>query len=317
MSEIYLNAPIQNSPFDPDERVGKVVPILVADWLRHENDPSFPAVDLWNSAGAAYETPDAARLGLEQKYASNILASLTNKPRRVESDIDNGFGVWAGDIVTSLLEKGIVQADMKKVYICGACGNAIALFDCTQPAICGACSSSTIKVARKKVLTSSINEVALKRASLATNGSFDARSYPAHDTILNKQRMMGVELGQFGLESEVLDPKVAVGMLALYVAQRHESDKVGLVASRSSAAHNLPQLFGFLGDMADDLPQLSMKQIAKAPVGYVQYLLEEGIITDEIYNNALRTLLPPHLLRMKRDMTPNTAEQIIFAKKNI
>ncbi len=318
MSEIYLNAPIQNTPFNPDDRVGKVVPILVADWLRQENNSSLPVIDLWNSTGASYETKEAARLGLENKYASRVLSSLTTDgPRLVESDIDDAFNQWTNTVVESLLSKGALEADLREVYACGSCGNAISLLDSAPPLGCGACLAEDVVIVNKRVLVSHINEEALHKTSIATHGSFDARSYPTHGTILNKQRVMGVELDQFGFEGEVLDPKVTVGMLALYVAQRYDADRVGLVASRSSAAHNLPQLFGFLGPVADELPQISMKQIAKAPVGYIDYLLQEGIISEEAYHNALSTLLPPHLLRMKKDMTPQTAEHIIFARKNI
>lgn len=318
MSEIYLNAPIQNSDFDPDERVGKVVPILVADWLRKEADSSLPTVDLWNSACAGYENEDAARRGLEKKYSSVILSSLdSSQCRVVKTDTDEDFGAWTNTVIDRLIDTGAVEHTEQKVFACAACGNAISLLDSAKPMICVACMSSDIRVADKKVLLSHIDAPALQRTSEATNATFDAKSYPPHATILNKRRAMGVELSAFGFEGEVLDPKVSVGMLALYVAQKYDANQVSLVAARANASHNLPQLYGFLGSMADEFPQLSMKQIAKAPVGYIRYLYDEGVINEENYRQTVTKVLPPHLLHMKRDMTPETAERIIFGKHNI
>lgn len=320
VSEIYLNAPIQNSGFSPDERVGKVVPILVADWVRNESDAPLESIDLWNSACTGYPSKEDARTGLEEKYSSDVLGSLMQaRPENhlIKTDVDEDFELWTLEMLDTLIQKGSLRVENQKVYACKRCGNTIALLDSMPPAVCGACMSRKVAVVDKKVIISSINAEALERTSQATDGSFDAHSYPLHDTIVNKRRTMGVELDQLGFEGEVLDPKIAVGMLALYVAQRYDYDSVELVASRGSAAHNLPQLFGFLGDGADDFPQLRMKQIVKAPVGYIQYLYEDGVLSKDAYHQVLREVLPPYLLRMKRDMSPETAERIIFGKHTI
>lgn len=316
MTEIHLNAPIQNANFDPDSKTGKVIPLLVADWMRRYEGNSLPPIDLWNNACGGYQTEEEACRGIDEKYTSDVLAALGNiASRQYVSDTDPDFKMWSARIIDQLLSRGDVTLDEREVLACGGCGNIIALADSVTSGECNVCQNKNILRIERKVLTSDIDEQALNRTSSATSGVFDKASYPRHVTILNKQRAMGIELDWIGLPREVLDPKVAVGLLALYAAQLHNCDTVGLVAARSNITHNLPQLFGFLGGQADELPQLKMAPIAKAPVAYINYLLEEKIITKEHHHDVMRNILPPHLLRMRRDMAPITAERLVFGKQ--
>src|SRR3989337_1841636 len=84
MSNIIVNAPTQNKEFSPDRKIGKVIPMFVADWLRY-NDESYSqsgAIDLWNNVLAAEQedhTPESydarSLLRIREKYKSSLLST--------------------------------------------------------------------------------------------------------------------------------------------------------------------------------------------------------------------------------------------------
>lgn len=313
MAEIFLNAPIQKDNFDPESQPGKVVPLFVAEWIRKHCDSAGSPTDLWSIANG-YEGEASLRT-LKEKYQSELLSALPGSSERAKTDMEPDFHEWVCSLIDTLLREGTIKEGIHGAHLCATCGNILSLAEGgATVSICNICSSRQITLKEVVVLTADISRDTIDRAYDASNGTFDTRSYPEHRTVLNKRRANGVGLEEFGYSGQVLDPKVCIGMLAIYEAQRQGAEQVSLVASRSCASHNLPQTYGFLGEVADQLPALKMVPIAKAPVSYLKNLVDQGVLTSEEFVSSLSEKLPHELLHMKKDMSPQTAERIIFGR---
>lgn len=316
MRTIYLNAPIQNGNFSPDVSPGKIVPLLVAEWSRRHSGEDSDRVDLWNNIVAANtEGLAEASRRLEAKYTSKLFTQLGEfGVRRIISDNNAEFIEWGTGLVDELIADGTLDIQERDVIACRRCDSVIALSDLETARLCVQCATDSMRSVKRQVLISHVDEAAIGKANHATDGLVSTL-YPHHESVVSKRRSGGIPLDKIGFPDQYVDPKVSVGLLALYAAEQLNGDRVELVASRTTCAHNLPQLYAFLGDHSDDLPDLKMKPIAKAPTGYVTYLRDEGIVPELDYYDILANVLPPYLLSMKQDMTPKTAERIIFGHR--
>lgn len=320
MSEMYSNAAVQSANFVPEKTPGKAIPIFVAHWLNDISGASTPMVDLWSNCSAEFDSITHAQQAVSEKYNSNILKgmrSANSYQTHVISDTDYGFQIWAQDLTERLMSEGTLQIESTEVFACNNCGNAISIADsAVAPRFCGFCKNTEIVRVHKQALVSEVNKDAIDKTERAAAGAFDRASYPEHRMVLNKKRRLGIDLESVGFPGEVLDPKVAIGLLAIYAAIRFDQQGIKLVAARSSAAHNIPQLFSFLGSAYDDMPDIVMQPIVKAPTDYLKYLVSDGVISHDRYIDILRYEMPKHLLNMRHDMTPETAERIIFGRKS-
>ncbi|HEX4662690.1 MAG TPA: hypothetical protein VH144_03675, partial [Candidatus Saccharimonadales bacterium] len=107
MSNIIVNAPVQNGEFRPDTSLGKVIPLFVANSLREHDatyDEQTESYDLWNNVVAknqaglsAAECMSGAEKRLAEKYESQSLQWLLGKRSltHIYTDTDQGFKTWA------------------------------------------------------------------------------------------------------------------------------------------------------------------------------------------------------------------------------
>ncbi len=321
MSKIIVNAPIQNREFSPDTMVGKVIPIFVADWIRSHDTEYDSSVchDLWNNvisdepSQGSYDVKMSERL--QSKYGSAVMQARTMQPTEILIDSDQeGFGVWVGGVIERSLELGDTTIEIQAVNVCEGCDSIRNLASDACTYACTACGSNDSIVIDRSVLTSEIDQASLSLSAQATGSRLDER-IPSSKTLLSKRRMGGISLAPLGINGLQLDPKVGIVLLAHYAACLANADSVDIVASRATASHNLARAFSLIKNQTSQLPELTMKPIAKAPVEQLKHLEREHIINQQAIIYILTEVLPPHLLSMKRDMSPATLDRIIFSRK--
>jgi len=325
MSKVIVNAPTQNKEFSPDDKLGKVIPLFVADWLRHSDADYIQAgaIDLWNNVLAAEQTGHTAesydrmsRSRLARKYGSSLLSAVrTELPAYVITDTDADFATWSQGIIEKSVERGTLRTESHDVYICDSCDATIAeaAGPCTNG--CMSCASFNVHIEPRPVLVSTVDEVAERKVDAAT-GTTHTKAAP-RQSIVNRRRLNGIGLEAVGFEDDVVDPRVGLGMLAVYAASLANADQVDIIASRATVRQNMPYFYAAIGDLSEELPRLSVRGIAKAPVDHIAYLQDEGLMSPARYQTLVSSILPPALLEMKRDMTPQTLERLVFSRKQV
>lgn len=325
MSNIIVNAPIQNRDFHPDHSVGKLIPIFVADWLRQKQAVpyEYPVVDLWNNVLASEGSgisPDAyvdlASQRLEEKYTSELLSVVRRSHDRlqVQTDTDSDFTEWSKGMVIQSLENGTIQEMDKIVIVCNSCDATIA--DAGSPCDkgCVGCGVNDTRTETRSVLITTVDrdtEIQVDQATGTTHVEAEPRT-----TLLNRKRQAGISLEHVGFAGEMLDPRVGLGLLAVHTALTQNAEAVNIIASRQTLRQNLSYYYASMGQTALELPAIHMIGIAKAPVLHIAHLRDEGVLGSDGYEELLTETLPPHLLTMRRDMSPQTLERIIYSRKS-
>jgi len=325
MRNIIVNAPTQNKEFSPDQKIGKVIPMFAADWLRH-NDESYSqsgAIDLWNNVlaseqkdhtSASYEAQSLLRIS--QKYDSLLLsATRIDNTSTILTDSEPEFVSWAQDIITECVTDGSLRLENHDVYVCDACDATIA--EATNPCTngCASCKTMQVHIENRQVLVSVINDQAEQRVDNATDTTHQV--HEERRTIVNRRRLNGIGLESIGFKDDVVDPRIGLGMLAIYAAEIRSADQVDVVASRATIRQNLPHFYAAIGDKADELPDLRVRGIAKAPVEHIAYMQEQELLNLGKFQILMRHILPPALLSMKNDMSPQTLERLVFSRKDV
>lgn len=331
MNRLFVNAPIQNKECDPDRQFGSFITIFTADWLASQTmeNGASRRVDLWN-CNLANETKEGVspsefretmkgRLAI--KYSGHILEP--HKNAELMTDIDESFCEWGKKKVAEALETGQLRSENRSVHVCYGCGATIALSEAPLSNGCAVCARSGLltkvgvetRPSLVMAISSSQQRTALQLAGIKQGGIEEG--LPSREYIVNKKRTTGVPLDEFGLHNDVLDPKVAIGLLAMYAAKAHDADEVVMTVGRSSAHNNLGHLVGFLGDNYQATnPRLIVKPIVRAPVDHINHLCDSGLVTRSKANSFVRTALPPLLLMRRKNMTPTELEDAIFSKKS-
>lgn len=325
MSEIFVNAPIQNKDFDPDVNMGKITTLFVADYLREQND-SPASAHLWNNVIAAQqkgytkEEYDAkTEAMLEAKYQSQALKYLCDRETNalIITDTDQSFCKWAGKIVSKSLENGDIKIKYTDCYVCSGCEATLNHAEGPETQ-CIACPDSRTLKTKRDALTIVIDDNVL-RAVAKQSGNKEASALvgqiPQGLQTVNKRRISGIPLDEFGFPGDVLDPRIGLGLTALYAAYATASDSVGIVVARSSLHMNMPQFLAATLSQSNELPALRQYPIQRSPAGYLAYLLDEQIAERDFLYHAITDRLSPVLLRAKKPVSPQTAEQVIFSRK--
>jgi len=323
MTALLTNAPIQNRDFNPDISSGSVLPIVVADYQIAQAEDGQPRVDLWNNVlaveqqghdTASFQDRSEQRLG--RKYQSRLLASLP-EPDKIFADDKSEFKAWGQAVVRRVLDNGTLSVEKREVHTCDICDGTIAHAEVELRNGCVSCASSETHIEEKSVLLAKLGSAAWGVAAVIT-GDASLRKLGADEMeiIINKKRLSGVCLDEFGFEDDVIDPKIGIGLLALYAAEYYGFSAVSIVVGRSSSRKNVPQLAAFLGQSITQFPSLRTSEIARAPLGYLSYLRDDGVIDEERYIDIICRVLPPYLLKMKKDMCPATLDRIIFSNRS-
>ncbi|HEX8182130.1 MAG TPA: hypothetical protein VF575_00845 [Candidatus Saccharimonadales bacterium] len=319
-----MNAPIQNREFNPDGQLGKVVPLFVAAHLRTQDAYMSTPVELWNNVIAQEQLGYDARkyeirstTMLDQKYGSSVLSLLHSQTGEAEiiADDDSDFTKWATTVVESGLDSGNIRIEEETVYVCQDCHATLALAHGPKPRNCACCyGSGGINELNTVAMTATITPEALVSTAHATKQSIQL-DLSGRKFIINKRRVTGVGLEWAGFADDVLDPRIGVGLLGLYAAIRNNADAVDFVSSRSAISHNLPQFFAAIASQCDTLPALEMVGIAKAPANYLSMLVNNHTLSADQMVSGLKDRLAPQLLKMRKDMTPQCAEQLLFSRR--
>ncbi len=318
MSELFVNAPTQNRDFIPKPLEGRTFPIIVAQWLARTESES--SADLWNNVIASEERDTSAadyRLmmdrRLEEKYRAPSILADSECPT-VITDTDPKFCSWTQDLVGQLLERGGIRLEDKDVHVCVGCDTTIAFAEASLENACARCGSNDFCVKQQPALVASMTHQSEKRACEISGTP--PRSICGPEVLVNKQRHLGISLEGIGLPGQVIDPKIGIGLLALYAATSISADTVTVVAGASSAHKNIPQITAFLGRNIDDLPRLQVKPLPRIPIKYMQHLVDTGVLNEQQIADVYMSTLPEVAIGMKRDISPQTLDRIIFSRKS-
>jgi hypothetical protein len=332
MLNLYVNPPTENKDFDPDISLGKIVPIYVAQSLQQNEIPV--RVDLWNNILATEmygysreEYREETKRRLDFKYSSHALrwlGKVTTKPQLL-TDTTPEFIKWAQAKVDTSFEKGDTALVEAQVYTCENCSASICLApwrygEFSDLPSCSTCPGSANSIQTRLSLTTHINDDTIDQVNSFFGGNKAAalsnKNLLYGEVLISKQRVDGVGLEALGLPGEVLDPRVSLGLLALFAAEKNAMDQVNIVVARTSQTKNLPQFAAVMKSQLQDMPQLKMTGIPKVPVEYLRFLVMEGILKPEQMFSALYYKLAPALPKMVKEVTPQTAERIIFSRSS-
>ncbi len=249
---------------------------------------------------------------IKDKYAAPSYLAGTPK-RCILTDTDPDFCKWAQNTVNELLDKNVLQLEDKNVIKCDTCSIGVALADAPVDNVCARCGQNRFSITEEKSLIATFTEDSEKRAADITHTQ--PRDMAGIQFLVNKRRFMGVGLEQIGLPGHVIDPKIGIGLLALYAAQSFNNTSVTVVAGLSSAHKNIPQLTAFLGSTSEELPKLAVRPIPRVPVAYLRHLIEMGTVTQDRVSELYVSQLPALALGMRRNITPETVDRVLFSKR--
>lgn len=324
MKYLYLNVPIQNGDFLPDNRPGSILAILTAAALLGREDRSDERVDLWNNVlareehGHTKETYLAQQSDrLETKYKSDILREVP-PPIDTLKDNDEEFAGWLQSIVARSLTRGTVYLAKRDVHICDNCDAGLALAEAPLTKGCQTCVSFGTHIGGRDTLLTKVDSHAMQYFAELTRGN-GANVRPelgyGQEIMMNKRRLIGVSLEQFGFDADVLDPKIGLLPLALFALEKRGYSQGHLLVGRSSMTKNLIFPMALLGKDYLKYPRLQMVPIARAPVNYIRYLFDEGIVSRQQYAKIFTTTLPDVLIKMRHPLSPETLERVIFSRR--
>lgn len=124
---------------------------------------------------------------------------------------------------------------------------------------CGRCSSVTLKTKKEPAL---FVDMPIDRSKLLPKHSLfnqinlqqeiSTLSQIPHRLLLSRVLSGGIELDDLGLKDKKLDPRLGIGLLALYLAEVHDYGQGCLVQTNSTLARTVPYLMGVVAD-ADKL----------------------------------------------------------------
>lgn len=332
MSKIIVNAPVQNKEGSFDYSLGKVVPFYVAEYIR-THDKSFVTqqnpIHLWNDNTVAeqyghraesFRAQQAARL--LEKYQSSSMHLFKETFTATYSDIDPDFVEWAQQEVVKMHENGTIAKKVVEAQVCNNCEGIIAHASSPELDCCSFCSSRNIAKRQVTALTTTFRSSMLPVAQqMGVNREDKQALYNnlinAVDTefIVNKRRIAGIGLKGLDLPYDVLDPRIGVGLLSIYAALLESGNHVEVVVGRKNIAHNIPQFLGATAAQLADYPTIALRGIVRAPVNYLKALVEDGEIEEmELYSILLNKIVK-QLDRLRKDMSPTSAEQLIYSKK--
>ncbi len=311
---LFANAAIQNRGYDLEEKPGKIAGLLAADLL-NTLAGSPVLVHTWNNVGIFDETePCTAEERLAAKYSSPTMRSHLEYMQaganlQVITDDNEAFGRWALRLVDRLLDAGIVYIEDTDFHACADCGLVIAE---TAVAVneCGKCGSHEITETHEPGMFVDVAEDRQQLLppdrvfnSMNLRNERDSMKQIPPRLLLSRPRSRGVGLDVFGLPERVLDPRLGIGLLALYAADMQGYQNGCLVQSASTLIRTVP----YLNAVVRDPDQLQVPKPAFAVHTMIdQSLLEDGSLTSLERN----VLLPIASLRRKNTVTANDLEAL-------
>lgn len=294
MSEIlFVNGAIQNRGFELDESPGKMAGIMLATILNRLSG-NQEVVHMWNNVGAFHEfEPLDTATRIEQKYSSNVMTEymnywgLSREVIAVLEDDEEKFVEWATDQVAGMLEAGVVTIEEARFDACNNCDMVIAEsvvgVDC-----CTSCVSTDLSTRTEKALFVTVPEdrsrlldESLIYNSMNLRNEVDSLKQIPPRLLLSRDRQIGVDLSELGLEDKKLDPRLGIGMLAIYAAEIYDFETVAMTQS----SHTLIRTAPYIGSVL-------VKQQTDRRLLYVPHMRIEKSILQEA-NGAGRQVIAP------------------------
>ena len=170
-------------------------------------------------------------------------------------DDDTEFAQYAVELIRRCIASGSIGRKNEEFTRCNTCAVVIAEA-AVGIAACPRCKSGdslvTVKEAglfsvmpekRKELLPyhRQFNKVNIKH-EVQTLENIPPR------VLLSRDRQSGIDLTEFDLPGKKLDPRLGIGLLALYSAQKHGYDNVSLVQSASTLVRTVPYLSSVVTD---------------------------------------------------------------------
>ncbi len=251
-SILFTNAAVQNQEFSLDEKPYKAVGVLAAQALNILYSPDAPEIYNWNNVGSFHKTNmTTPSERLHQKYESTFFQQYIqpkNKEYASLTDDDPMFSEWAKCTIEKALRKGYIYQTEEYFTVCSRCSITIAE---------SAAGISTCSECRQNDSLSTKKELALftnKREGelilpyekifnqINIRHEISTLNQLPHRFLLSRTRTNGVALDEFGLHDKKLDPRLGIGLLALYTAQSHNYDTSCIVQSISTLNRVAPYL---------------------------------------------------------------------------
>jgi hypothetical protein len=256
---LFTNAAVQNRSFDIDQNPGKVSGIIAAQLLNRLFD-NPDVVHCWNNVGLfdeAETTTSDERL--EHKYDSQVLKQHltywgTAGKLVVQTDDEEWFSTWAVGLVESCLERGDIYIQNTTFSRCAQCDLVIAE-SAAHIDQCGRCKGQNLDVVKEDGLFVDVPDD--RQSLLLPENLYNSINiYQERDSfkqlpprlLLSRDRSRGVNLERIGLTDKVLDPRLGIGLLAVYAASIRGYEKGCLVQSLSTLVRTAPYLNSVIVD---------------------------------------------------------------------
>lgn len=257
---MFINAAIQNRDFSLDDKPYKMTGILAARVLNHLMGNSYN-IHAWNTVGAfndmAESTPEDR---LTQKYDSQFMQDHLSRWSDLGLDVlrddDPEFSSWAVKIMErALLVNDCVEIKEESFVNCGSCDTTIAeaSVDVSSCTIC--CKKDSLQIVSESALfvkmpDDSESLLPFHRRFNKVNLRHEVKTLEniPHRLLLSRDRLAGIDLEQLGLPGKKLDPRLGIGLLALYAANKHRASSVSLTQSASTLVRTVPYLSGVIHD---------------------------------------------------------------------
>ncbi len=306
---IFSNAAIQNRSYDLDTSPGKMVGIMVAQFLNRVFD-NPEVVHVWNNVGMFDEVErNDPCVRLENKYKSSVMQRHLDYwgidgQLEILTDEDDNFSDWTLAFLQRCLDKGDIYIQGANFHVCDHCDLVIAesVVDVER---CGRCEGTALYDAFEPALFVDMPE---DRSTLLPQRSvFNAINIRQEQAalsqipprlLLSRARTRGIELKDFGLADKKLDPRLGIGLLALYIAEINDYAKGCLVQSTSTLMRTVP----YIKSVVVDADRLHVPE----PFFAAHMKIDTHLLTDvNLPAIEQQVLLPLASLRRKQDVRPN------------
>ncbi|MCA9330132.1 hypothetical protein KDA11_05765 [Candidatus Saccharibacteria bacterium] len=176
----------------------------------------------------------------------------------VLADDDPVFASWTVELFEKLLEKGTVRIENADFWACTSCGYIIGEAGANITS-CTSCRGDDICQTRQPGLFIDLPD---DRSNLLSGDMIfnpmnlrdeqDSLMQIPSRLLLSRDRHIGVPLDTLGLEGKKLEPKMGLGLLALYAAETHDYERVGMVQTTSTLIRTAP----FIGSLTLQTPEV-------------------------------------------------------------
>lgn len=294
---LFLNAAIQNRSYDLDSTPGKVTGIF-ATQLLNKLAGNQDVVHAWNNVGLFAESEaDSPYERLKCKYQSSTLGQHIDywgisESVEILTDDDKDFGVWAGRLLEEALDMGYIYTSSSSFHYCEGCDLTIAE-KAADIHGCSRCGSDNLSIKRELGLFVDMPDdrrtlLPLDRLFNVVNveQAIDSFKQLPPRLLLSRTRSNGISLDVLGLPNRVIDPRLGIGLLAIYVASIKGYDKSCMVQSQSTLVRTVPYLRGVIHDAeALQVPEPYIATHTK-----IQQELLTSTITSSLDTNVLMPL---------------------------